>query len=221
MNVWSAHKAITGLVLAAAAVAVSPASALTPTPSNTPESTTPVPVGTPWPAPQGVALIGYAILLDDDNFPLPPDKQTWFAGLRWDVLDGFSGSFEVQRAPRPSAGQIPDWGPVEASIPATAAVGGVIEFEQQIPVFSLFCYRVRTVINAETGPYSEPVCMPVPPSSGGSGTVTQVPLPPDVGNVGPAQGGWHHPGIVPSVFALLLGLFVASMVGVSRRGQRL
>lgn len=113
--------------------------------AGTPEPGTPFPVGTPWPAPQGVALIGHVILLDDNNFPLPPDKQSWFAGLRWSVLEGFSGSYDVQRAVRPRGTGALDWGTVHATIPASAAVAGMVEFEEQILQTSIASVRFARV----------------------------------------------------------------------------
>jgi hypothetical protein len=148
---------------------------------------------------------------------IPAEEQTWFAGIRWEVLDGFTGGFEVQRATRPTSGQTPQWGAIEASIPAPAAVGGVIEFEQQIPVFSVFCYRVRTVINGETGPFSEAVCMERPPSSGGIGPATQVPLPPDVGNAAPRHGRGSWWVLLAGVLALALGVGGIASTLASRR----
>ena len=200
MNVWSARVAAIAVVILAMAAAIPAlsASALTPTPSNTPEPpTTPVPAGTPWPAPTGLTLARESILLDEHNVPLPPEKQSHTARLTWDVLPGFAGSFDIQRSPRPSSGNVLDWDKVHASVSAPA-VNGKAAFEERVGTFDILCYRVRTVVNDETGPYSEPACMMQPPSSGGVGPAT--PAPPEVGNT---LADASLPGWFPAVSAVL------------------
>lgn len=211
MNVWSARAGSIALVILAMATAIPAisASALTPTPSNTPEPpTTPLPAGTPWPAPTGLTLVRELILLDEHNVPLPPDKQIHTARLTWDVLPGFTGTFDVQRAPRPSGNSAFDWGDVHASVPAHA-------FEERVGTFDVLCYRVRTVINGETGPYSEPACMIQPPSSGGAGPAT--PAPPEVGNtvrVAPLPG-WFP--ALPAMLGLLVFISGLLLLAAYRR----
>ncbi|MGE3074877.1 MAG: hypothetical protein AB7N24_02010 [Dehalococcoidia bacterium] len=212
MNVWSVRIAAVAIAFAAAVAAAPVLSvrALTPTPSNTPESmVTPPPAGTPWPAPIGLSLTQTAILLDDQNFPLPPDRQIHTARLTWEVLPGFTGEFEIQRAQRPTGNVEPAWAGVHASVQASDAAGGTATFEEQVGTFDLFCYRVRTVINGETGPYSQSECMVRPPS-GVEHLAT--PVPPDLGNA--EAGAATSPQfsallIVSALLILAPGLLVA------------
>ncbi|MGE0600949.1 MAG: hypothetical protein AB7J35_16480 [Dehalococcoidia bacterium] len=217
MNVWSVRIAAVAIALVAVVAAAPgfPAKALTPTPSNTPESTvTPPPAGTPWPAPLGLSLTLTAILLDDQNFPLPPDRQIHTARLTWEVLPGFTGTFEIQRAPRPLGGAEPGWAGVHASVAASTAVEGIAAFEEQIGTFDLFCYRVRTVINGETGPYSQAECMVRAPS-GVEHLAT--PVPPDLGNAeaGASSGRWF--AAVPAAFALVILVLGLQLLFSQRR----
>ena len=170
----------------------------------------PAPSGTPWPAPMGVQLEGSVLLLDDNNFPLRPENQAWFMGISWSVLAGFTGSYEVQRA-RSEPGFEQRWESLRSGqFPASAAVAGRIGFEEQVSPGSIWCFRVRANINRETGPFSEPVCMPRPPSSGGSGPApgpaTPAPLPPEVGNSYPFATSPEWIPVLASALAALLGL---------------
>jgi|GEM_PF-5330405 len=228
MNVWS-HSAVprlAGLFGAAAGALIFAGAALatTPVPTTPPPSGTPAPVGTPWPPPTGLRLEGYAILLDADNVPLPPDKQQHFRGVSWEVLAGFTGTYEVQRAARPwraPAGFELAWQTVATGIAPTGAVGGRLEYVALVPAAEnqmAHCFRIRTVIDSvsgpETGPYSQPLCTPDPPSSGPGANPSQtaVPLPPDVGNAPLTAGetGWLA-GAVVFAGLVLLGAGAASL----------
>ena len=191
VNVWSDSfltrrlvGVLVGAVIAAAAVGV--ARAETPVPSATPSPTvtaspSPSPSGTPWPAPAGVTVRGRAIVLDADNFPLPPEQQVHTAILTWELMSGYTGIYEVERATAPYRSDAPRAWELAGTIDANAAVDGTLRWEERIQPLSLhYCYRVRTVINGETGPYSAEACLAVPPSSG------PAPGPPVVGN-SPAQ----------------------------------
>jgi hypothetical protein len=176
-----------------------------------------------------VRLEGHAVLLDANNFPLPPEKQEFYFGISWDVLSGFAGVYEVQHAVRQSGAATTTplaWQPVASGpFPASAAVGGRIGFEEkaaEAEKFLVHCYRVRTAIDAapgpETGPYSEPVCSVAPPSSG-PGTATVAPQPPVVGNTAPRSGEPVWPAwaaVVVSVASLGLGGFAARRGRVGR-----
>ena len=210
-------------VLAVAAVggAFQSASAQTP-PAAAGTPSPPVPAGTPWPAPTDVRLEGHWTLLDDQGYPLPPDRQVRYAGISWLVLPGYSGVFEVQHAVRRvgmPANEPYAWSDIALSpFPATATVDGRIGFQERVEdTFAVHCYRVGTVINGETGPYSQPVCTPVPPASGPGQPATPAPLPPDVGNSAGAGPGFPIAGVLSAVSVALLG---AGIAGASRRYLR-
>ena len=220
------------LAVVAVGGALKPASAQTPPPAaGTPRppaaatsltATTPVPAGTPWPAPTDVRLEGNWILLDDQGYPLPPDRQVRYSGISWLVLPGYTGVFEVQHAVRRvgmPANEPYAWSDIALSpVPASAAVDGRIGFEERVgDTFAVHCYRVRTVINGETGPYSQPMCTPVPPSSGQGQPATPAPLPPDVGNSAGAGPGFQIAGVLAAVSVALLG---AGIAAASRRYPR-
>lgn len=207
MNVWSERARLPRVCAAIAAAAGALllfhlAAAETPTPSATPSiagSSTPAPAGTPWPAPTGLRLEGHWVLLDDLNYPLPPEKQVRYSGASWAVLSGFTGTYEVQHAVRsiplrPLAEDPYEWLPVAAGpFPASSAAEGRIGFEEQVELFKVHCYRVRAVISGEIGPYSEPICSPAPPTTAPAApSQTASPLPPDVGNtpLTAAETGW-------------------------------
>jgi hypothetical protein len=184
-------------------------------PTPAPPGTGPQPSGTPWPAPQDVQLTGHTLLLDKDNFPLPPDLQTWFAGISWSVLPGFTGTYEVQRA---RSGQGPlAWESLRSGrLPASLAREGRIGFEEQVTPLTFWCFRVRTVVNGEVGPFSQPVCMPQPPSDGGGAEITPAPLPPDVGN---AVGADRERGVPTSALIAAAVVGMAGAVVVAMRGR--
>ena len=66
------------------------------------------------------------------------------------------------------------------------------------------CYRVRTVINGETGPYSAEVCTQAPPSSGPGPSV--VPGPPDTGSGVTDDEGGAGLWLVAVAITLVAGL---------------
>lgn len=188
-------------------------------PTPAPPGTLPTPVATPWPPPATVQLTGSTILLDPNNFPLPPSRQAWLTGISWAVPSSFNGTYEVQRAQK-VPGQEFLWSSLTSGqFPADMAVNGRISFEEQVTSLTQWCFRLRSVINRETGPFSTPVCMEVPPSSGGGAPQpadTPAPLPPDVGNSPAAAGRIGSP---------LIGLFLALLVfggtaGIARRCRR-
>ncbi len=210
MNVWSDSfrpgglaGVLVGAVLAAAAVGV--ARAETPVPSPTPPtsataSPAPSPAGTPWPAPTGVTVRVEAILLDANNFPLPPEKQVHTAVVTWELMNGFTGTYEIEHGIAAIRSSAPRKWQLAGTVGANAAVGGALRWEERIQPWSLhYCYRVRTVINGETGPYSAEVCLPEVPTSG------PAPLPPAVGNsAGTAPGSGSLP---PAWFAFAAAVF--------------
>lgn len=178
-------------------------------PTPRPPGTEPSPEATPWPAPGDVQLAGRTILLDSDGFPLPADQQVWFAGLSWRVPSGFDGAFEVQRAQVASGGDL-QWQSLPSGlIPASPAVSGRAQFEEQVTPLTVWCFRVRTLTWASgraEGPFSTPVCMPTPPRDGGRPeTVTPAPLPPDAGNSKAAEPGRS--------FALVLAAVAIAITG--------
>lgn len=202
------------LVLAATAVAraqtppppPTPASAFTPASTVTPGITsrggspTPGPGGTPWPAPAGLRIAVTAHPLDAENRPLPLERRPPDEiAVSWQVLPGYTGVFEVQRAMVPRGSAAREWGQF-ATVPASAASGGRASAVDTAPAAesgsTQRCYRVRTVIAGETGPYSPEVCTVLPPVSVGSATppvtVTVTPAPPGTGSGTPAGPvGWY------------------------------
>lgn len=157
----------------------------TPVPSPTATATQPAPPapsGTPWPPPTGLAVRMESVLLDANNMPLPPEKQTHTAVVTWALMPGFSGVYEVERGTAAIGSSSPRKWELAGTVAATEAVDGVLRWTIAVQPLSLsYCFRVRTVVESaagpETGPYSEEACLPVPPSTGG-----QAPLPPAVGN---------------------------------------
>ncbi len=170
---------------------------------------------TPWPPPTEVGWTGHFVLLDDNNFPLPFDQQTWFAGVSWRAIDDFEGWYEVQRA-QVRTGEPLRWQTLTAGmIPASAVVDGHIRFEEQVSAGTVWCFRVRATEKLEFGEYSQEQCMPQPPSSGGASTV--VPAPPDVGNTQSrsATPAWF--GAMPAALALGVLFSGLLLLGAHRR----
>ncbi|MBE0611747.1 MAG: hypothetical protein IH609_20365 [Dehalococcoidia bacterium] len=212
MNVWSDSLrpgglvgVLVGAVLAAAAVGVARAETPVPSPTPTPSVTAPPsPAGTPWPAPTGVTVRVEAILLDANNFPLPPEKQVHTAVVTWELMNGFTGTYEIEHGIAAIRSSAPRKWQLAGTVDANAAVDGTLRWEEQVQPLSLnYCYRVRTVIASapgpETGPYSAEACIPEPPSSG------PAPLPPAVGNsAGTAPGSGSLP---PAWFAFAAAVF--------------
>lgn len=202
VNVWSDSLrpgglvgVLVGAVLAAAAVGVARAETPVPSPTPTPSVTTPPsPAGTPWPAPTGVTVRVEAILLDANNFPLPPEKQVHTAIVTWAHLAGFTGTYEIEHGIAAFRSSAPRKWQLAGTTDAKTAIDGMLSWKEQVQPSSLsYCYRVRTVINGETGPYSAEVCLPEVPTSG------PAPLPPVVGNsAGTAPGTGSLP---PAWFA--------------------
>jgi len=227
VNVWSDSfrpgglvGVLVGAILAAAASGVAraettPVPSPTPTPSVT-ASPSPSPAGTPWPAPAGVTVRVESVLLDGNNFPLPPEKQVHTAIVTWPHLAGFTGTYEIEHGTAAFRSSAPRKWQLAGTAGANTAVDGMLSWKEQVQPSSLsYCYRVRTVINGETGPYSAEVCLPEVPTSGPG------PLPPGVGNsAGAARGSG---GVPPAWLAFAVGVLaggplVAGWAAVRKRG---
>ena len=79
--------------------AFTPASTVTPGITPRGGSATPGPAGTPWPAPADLRIAVTAHPLDAENRPLPLDRRPPDEiAISWQVLPGYTGVFEVQRA---------------------------------------------------------------------------------------------------------------------------
>lgn len=175
VNVWSDSfrpgglaGALVGAVLAVAVIGVARAETPVSSPPPPPSVTaSPSPAGTPWPAPTGVTVRVESVLLDANNHPLPPDKQTHTAIVTWELMSGYTGIYEVEHGTAAIRSSAPRKWQLAGTVDANAAAGGTLRWEEPIQPLSLsYCYRVRTVINGETGPYSAEACLPVPPASG-------------------------------------------------------
>ena len=232
VNVWSDRIRPVGLavalacaVLAASAAGVARASS-TPVPSSTPPPTAPTPpppppAGTPWPPPTGLTLRIESVLLDANNLPLPPEKQTHTAVLAWELMPGYTGSYEVERATAAIGSGAPRAWTLAGTVAASSASAGVLRWTGPIESLLLSnCFRVRTVIASapgpETGPYSEAVCVQ-PPSS-----TAPPPSPPPLGNSAaraPANGAPTAAGVAFAATVLAGGLFVGGWAALrTRRG---
>ncbi len=231
VNVWSDSLrpgglvgVLVGAILAVAAAGV--ARAETPVPSQTaapPGAPTPPPppAGTPWPAPTGLAVRVESVLLDANNLPLPPDKQTHTAVLTWELMPGFTGNYEVERGTAAIGSSAPRKWELAGTVAASGATGGVLRWTVAIQPLSLsYCFRVRTVIASapgpETGPYSGEVCVPSPPSTG------PAPLPPEVGNSAaraPGSGGLTPAWVAFAAAVFAGGPLVAGWAASRKRGS--
>jgi hypothetical protein len=227
VNVWSDSLrpgvlvgVLVGAVLAAAAAGVARAET-TPVPSPTPSPTvtaspSPSPAGTPWPAPTDVGVRVESVLLDANNLPLPPEKQVLTAIVTWPHLAGFAGTYEIEHGIAAIRSSAPRKWQLAGTAGADAAVDGTVRWEEPIQPLSLhYCYRVRTVINGETGPYSAEACIPEPPSSG------PAPGPPVVGNstmAAPGGGGLPPAWLAFAAAVLAGGPLVAGWAALRKRG---
>lgn len=207
VNVWSDSfrpgglaGALVGAVLAVAVIGVARAETPVPSPPPPPSVTaSPSPAGTPWPAPTGVTVRVESVLLDANNYPLPPDKQTHTAIVTWELMSGYTGIYEVEHGTAAIRSSAPRKWQLAGTVDANAAAGGTLRWEEPIQPLSLsYCYRVRTVINGETGPYSAETCLPVPPASG------PPPLPPEVGNSAGAAPGSGGAALARAGFAVMV-----------------
>lgn len=170
----------------------------------------PPPAGTPWPAPGGTRTTN----------AYEGSPPTTIVEISWDVLPGFTGVFEVQRAETVAEKYRPvesEWVTV-ATIPASMAVNGRVSFTDRVS-FEVAsqrpaCYRVRTVINGETGPYTtQPSCAVLPP---GAETI-RTPLPPDAGTSYRADEGAALPK--RALGAAILVLVTGLTLGVASRSR--
>jgi hypothetical protein len=226
VNVWSDRIRPVGLavalacaVLAASAAGVARANS-TPVPSSTPPPTAPMPpppAGTPWPPPTGLTLRIESVLLDASNLPLPPEKQIHTAVLTWDLMPGYTGSYEVERATAAIGSSAPRAWTLAGTVAASSASAAVLRWTGPIESLLLSnCFRVRTVIASapgpETGPYSEAVCVQ-PPSS-----TAPPPSPPAVGNsaavaANPGADLPVGPVAAAAVLAVALALVARGAIG--------
>ncbi|MCC7364640.1 MAG: hypothetical protein IT303_09725 [Dehalococcoidia bacterium] len=168
----------------------SPSGTPTPSPTTTPSATpsptqpaTPTPAGTPWPAPADVALDTTVTITNPDGSFIPLEQRVATSIVSWQQLPGYTGVFEVERALVPYNSGQPRVYTRIATVPA-APEPAMVGYPDTYPFAELLqsqrCYRVRTVVNGETGPYSAEVCTQAPPSTGpapgapntGTGTAT-------------------------------------------------
>ena len=141
----------------------------TPTPGGT-VSPTAAPTGTPWPAPTGIELTSSVTVLNPDGSFMAPELRTMTNTITWDASGGFTGVYEVQRSRRMRhSSETKDFKQLNVLFPASASQGKLRQADTVGFIEALgyeFCYRVRAVINGETGPFSPEVCTIAPPSSG-------------------------------------------------------
>jgi len=177
--------AVISLVALATFGVASIAAAQSPTASpGSNATTTPLPQPTPWPPPPNVGAKGGCMITKADGSFIPPAERQCSVMVVWAHLEGFTGDYEVEL-------QIQPWDPPPlpyarvGTISASAVVNGEGRYDDAFAfadaMGTVRCYRVRTVINRETGPYTNPVCQsfagvadgpvtpPRPPSTG-SGT---------------------------------------------------
>jgi hypothetical protein len=129
----------------------------TPSPSATPSAT-------PWLAPTGLDLTQSVQATNPDGSFIPPEKREATSSLTWSAVPGFAGTYVLERSRAPYGSTEPrQW-------EAFANVTGTWFVEEPYPFLDLLayqrCYRVATVVDGQTGAYSNEVCTVVPPSSG-------------------------------------------------------
>ncbi|MBE7518492.1 MAG: LPXTG cell wall anchor domain-containing protein [Thermoflexaceae bacterium] len=174
---------VISLVALAAVAVVSVAAAQSPTASPSPNATTtPVPQPTPWPPPPNLGVKGGCIITHADGSFIPPAERQCSVMVVWVHLQGFTGDYEIEL-------QIQPWDPPPlpyvrvATVPASAVVNGEGRYDDAFAfadaMGTVRCYRVRMVINGETGPYTNPVCQSFAGVVDGPGAP---PRPPDTGS---------------------------------------
>lgn len=207
---------VISLVALAAVAAVSVAAAQSPTASPSPTATTtPVPQPTPWPPPRNLGAKGGCIITNADGSFIPPAERQCSMMVVWAHLQGFRGDYEVELqiqpqdpAPRPYVRM--------ATVPASAVVNGEGRYDDTFAftdtMGTVRCYRVRTIINGETGPYTDPVCQSFAGVVDGPGTP---PRPPDTGS-----GTAGSPGDVPLAALVLAGALAIAGGGLLVAARR-
>lgn len=195
--------ALTSALVAAPSLAQTPPGTTTPSPA----ATTPAPAGTPWPAPTGISLETSVTVTNPDGSFIPPELRTATNTITWDVMPGFTGVYEIQRSQSPRGATQPRAYTQLNVIPAANAASGklrqadLVQFLDQLNYE--FCYRVRTVINGETGPFTPEVCTIAPPSTGpGTPPRTSVPGHPLQVLYGPQPPGTGNSFADPDVSGL-------------------
>jgi hypothetical protein len=161
------------------------------------------------PAPLNVRLAGRFELADAHGRPLPWEQQTWFAGISWEAIPGFEGTYQVERA-RTDPAFAHGFGAVPTGrVPATNASWGRLESVEQLTPGTSWCFRVRAVVQGHLGPPSNEVCTPDVPT-GQAPPPTVAPLPPDAGN---ARATGAAP---PALLAVPLFMMVAGALVLAR-----
>jgi hypothetical protein len=173
-----------------------------PEPPSSGSPSQPPPSNTPWPAPTGLTM----------GNSYHGDPIITSVHLSWPVLQGFTGTYEVQRAltterfrPRDAEFQ-----PV-ATIAAAGALSGRVSFREEVDLVTMWysppCYRVRAVIGSETGPFSTEIRCAVLPTDV---RPPVTPLPPDSGSgEGSAATPAGHTKLAIAAVAVTLGLLAA------------
>ncbi|MEX0783463.1 MAG: hypothetical protein WD557_12505 [Dehalococcoidia bacterium] len=170
-----------------------------------PDDTFPPAVSTPLPVP---APLRFSSVQSDDALG---DPETHI-DLSWPVTEAIAGTYEVERAmPARPAYPLDHEFALHATLPAAPAADGFVHFEEDIDYVTMWrsppCYRVRTVINGETGPYSEVRCAVLPPDLRPPASL----LPPDAGS-----GSRSDRGLLPlTLMVAAIGLVAAGSLGLA------
>jgi hypothetical protein len=144
-----------------AAAALSALAIATVAVAQEPTPTSPAP---PAP-PTNVSVRVESVLLDENNFPLPPDRQQHTAVVTWE-FEGEADFLEVGRQGRWTGDVAPPVVPVGPEFPP-----GPGELRMRIPHPAMgWCFYVRAV-RGEAESWSERACMVEPPSAGPVGTL--------------------------------------------------
>ncbi len=206
--------AVTALALLAFAVTSMDASAQSPGASPSP-LTTPTAQPTPWPPPPNLGVKGGCTITDATGASIPPPERQCSLLVVWAHLPGFTGVYEVEL-------QIQPWNPppdaykLVATIPASAIVDGEGRFDDAFgfadAMGTVRCYRIRTVINGATGPYTNPACESFAGVADGG-----VPNPPDTGAGLAGSGDGVPMGSLAAGLAAIAAGFTAWVFAVHRR----
>lgn len=119
---------------------------------------------TPWPAPAELQLEQSVNVTNPDGSSIPPDQREAVSSLTWSAVPGFAGTYVLERSRAPYGSTEPrQWEPF-------AQVAGTWFVEEAYPFLDLLayqrCYRVATLVDGQTGAYSNEVCTVPPPSTG-------------------------------------------------------
>lgn len=200
-----------------------------PTPTGTPTAGSPTPGVTPTapasasPSPstvtvQDLAVTESADLVEPGGRIKHPSEVTSTVTLTWSVSGAFVGAFEIERAVRESRdGDLSAYQNIGTQPSATPTVS----FSESMPLLSRpgqSCYRVRSVAEGASGPYSNVACTIIAPSTGPGATATVSPTP-----LAPPTGGGAAIGSdCGSRVSLALGmaaLAASAMLAGWRRGR--